>query len=111
MGSGKAFGLIAVVFATLSLTRGFHRDGNTILFNSLGYSLVYLGSVCLITYVLLHPSSSISRVLAWRPAVFLGSVSYGFYLFHPVGDFAYGENLGAIFFSTSCSLSGLLCTL
>jgi peptidoglycan/LPS O-acetylase OafA/YrhL len=94
--AGKAFGLIAFVFAILSLTRGFHRDGNTVLFNSLGYSLVYLGSACLITYVLLHPSSSISRVLAWRPAVFLGSISYGFYLFHPVG-ISLMERIGAHF--------------
>lgn len=83
--AGKAFGLIALIFASLSTTSGFHRDANSILFNSLGYSLVYLGSACLIAYVLLCPSSSISRALEWKPAVFLGSISYGFYLFHPVG--------------------------
>ncbi len=79
------FALIAATFLVLSLTRGFHRDANTMLFNSLGYWLVYLGAGFLIAHVLLRPSSPISRILEWKPAVFLGSISYGFYLFHPVG--------------------------
>jgi len=83
--SGKVFALIAATFLALSLTRGFHRDANTVLFNSLGYWLVYLGAAFLIAYVLLRPSTPISRILEWKPAVFLGSISYGFYLFHPVG--------------------------
>ena len=37
--SGRVFGLIALVFALLSLIHGFNRDANTVLFNSLGYSL------------------------------------------------------------------------
>ena len=91
---GKVFGLIAIVFASLSITNGFHRDANSVLFNSLGYSLVYLGSACLIAHVLLCPSSSISRALEWKPAVFLGAISYGFYLFHPIG-IALMEKLGS----------------
>jgi peptidoglycan/LPS O-acetylase OafA/YrhL len=83
--SGKILGLIAALFGTLSLTHVFHRDANTVLFNSLGYWLVYLGATFMISYVLLHPFSPVSRVLEWKPAVFLGSISYGFYLFHPVG--------------------------
>jgi len=83
--SGRIFGLIAATFAALSLTSGFHRDANTVLFNSLGYWLVYLGAAFLIAHVLLRPSSPISRMLEWKPAVFLGTISYGFYLFHPVG--------------------------
>jgi peptidoglycan/LPS O-acetylase OafA/YrhL len=83
--SGKIFGLIASIFVILSLTHQFHRDANTVIFNSLGYWLVYLGAAFLIAYVLFHPLSQVSRILEWRPAVFLGSISYGFYLFHPVG--------------------------
>jgi peptidoglycan/LPS O-acetylase OafA/YrhL len=92
--SGKIFGLIAATFVTLSLTHEFHRDANTVLFNSLGYWLVYLGAAFLIAYVLLHPLSAISRMLEWKPAVFLGTISYGFYLFHPVG-ITLMEKLGA----------------
>jgi peptidoglycan/LPS O-acetylase OafA/YrhL len=83
--SGKIFGLIAGIFVILSLTHQFHRDANTVIFNSLGYWLVYLGAAFLIAYVLLHRLSPISRILECKPAVFLGSISYGFYLFHPVG--------------------------
>jgi peptidoglycan/LPS O-acetylase OafA/YrhL len=83
--AGKMFGLIAATFVILSLLPGFHRDANTLIFNSLGYWLVYLGAAFLIAHVLLCPSSPISRILEWKPAVFLGSISYGFYLFHPVG--------------------------
>jgi peptidoglycan/LPS O-acetylase OafA/YrhL len=83
--AGALCGLLAISFILLSLTHGFNRDANNILFNSLGYSMVYLVSATLIAYVLLCPSSLVSSFLGSRLMVFLGSVSYGFYLFHPVG--------------------------
>ena len=83
--AGKMFGVVAFIFVASSFVRGFNRDANSVLFNSLGYSLVYLVAVCMIAYVLLRPASLLSRLLARKWVVFLGSISYGFYLFHPVG--------------------------
>ncbi|GAA3758234.1 hypothetical protein GCM10022270_15910 [Terriglobus aquaticus] len=38
--------------------------------------------MALIAYVLTHPESFVSRVLRWRVLGFLGTISYGMYLFH-----------------------------
>lgn len=60
----------------------FTREVNSLSFNSVGYSLIALTCFALVAYVLWHPRSVLSRVLAMRPFVFLGTISYGFYLYH-----------------------------
>jgi len=83
--SGWAFGSVGVAFALMSTMSVFHRDSNSTLFNSVGYTMVYLLGGCLVAYLLLHPGSLASRLFGSRSLVFLGSISYGFYLFHLVG--------------------------
>ena len=82
--SGPVFLSVAVVWSYAAAFHRFDRAGNTILFNSLGYSLLALGATSLLGYVLLHPVGWVAKALSLRPLVFLGVVSYGFYLFHVV---------------------------
>ncbi|MBW4045662.1 MAG: acyltransferase [Acidobacteria bacterium] len=75
------------IVSTLVLIAGlsspvFRRGANSILFNSLGYSLVTLCAVSFVAYVLIKDGSILSRFLSSRPFVFLGTISYGFYLVH-----------------------------
>jgi peptidoglycan/LPS O-acetylase OafA/YrhL len=65
-----AFGYVIV---TLQSDSGFLYCG--------GFALIAAGTAALITDVLLFPSP-ISRVLEFRPLVWLGKVSYGLYLWH-----------------------------
>jgi peptidoglycan/LPS O-acetylase OafA/YrhL len=83
--SFAALPLSLVAFITLSITLSntFNRDANTVLFNSLGYSLMALLSLSFVTYVYLNQDSIVSRLLASRALVFVGTISYGIYLFHP----------------------------
>jgi peptidoglycan/LPS O-acetylase OafA/YrhL len=79
------------VFLGLSQFSFFQRETNTILFNGLGYSLITLSSVSLIGYVLLRKDALLSRMLSSPIAVFFGTISYGFYLFHGLGLMLTGE--------------------
>jgi peptidoglycan/LPS O-acetylase OafA/YrhL len=80
--SGRALAAGLLLFVTLSLSPAFHRDQNSVAFNSFGYTIVYLASASMVGYVLLNPESRLSKVFGSRPVVFLGTISYGFYLFH-----------------------------
>ena len=73
-----AFG---VFFALELWLSGFRRTADTLLFNGLGYSLVVLGSFCLVSYLILKPLSPATKVLSLAPFVFIGTISYGCYLF------------------------------
>jgi len=42
----------------------------------------HMATTALIALVVTQPASSVVRALEWRPLVFVGSVSYGVYLFH-----------------------------
>jgi peptidoglycan/LPS O-acetylase OafA/YrhL len=95
--SGKAALLLLVLLAALSRIPAFNVGANSIAFNSLGYSLVSLVAASLIVYVLLQPQAIISKTLNVPFVVFLGTISYGIYLFHALGiDLAVrtGSSLG-----------------
>jgi peptidoglycan/LPS O-acetylase OafA/YrhL len=70
-----------VFFALELWLSGFRRTTDSVLFNSLGYSLVVLGSFCLVSFLVLKPASILAKLLAWAPFVFIGTISYGCYLF------------------------------
>jgi peptidoglycan/LPS O-acetylase OafA/YrhL len=72
----------ATLIVAVACLRSFTREADSILFNSLGYSLVALIAASLIGQVLLHQKSAAVTLLSLRPLTFLGSISYGFYLFH-----------------------------
>jgi peptidoglycan/LPS O-acetylase OafA/YrhL len=57
-------------------------SGSTMTYNSSVYFLVACVSVCMIAYLLQHPASLPGRIAAWKPLVFLGTVSYGIYLYN-----------------------------
>jgi len=74
---------LVALYVTLSvLWKPFSFESNTVIFKSLGYSLVALLAAAIIASVYLHPRNIVSRALASWPMVFLGTISYGFYLFH-----------------------------
>lgn len=74
----------AAIFAAASfwLPVRFDRESNTHLFNTFGYSLLSLTFVSAIAYTLLRPAAISSKLLGWRPLVFIGTISYGLYLYH-----------------------------
>lgn len=66
----------------------FLRWRNSLLFNTLGYSMLAGGFMFFLAYVYFKETSILSRLLGTRPVVFIGTISYGLYLFHPrVEDF------------------------
>ncbi|HEY6413237.1 MAG TPA: acyltransferase [Edaphobacter sp.] len=71
-------------FFICSLLPRFHREANSVLFNSLGYSLIVAISASFIAYILLRSSNLASKTLASSGIVFVGTISYGIYLFHPL---------------------------
>jgi peptidoglycan/LPS O-acetylase OafA/YrhL len=82
--SGVCALVFAGIFAGLWFAQPahFNREANTHLFNSAGYSLVAVTSLFVIAYLLLHSDVAPSRLLALRPLVFIGTISYGLYLCH-----------------------------
>jgi len=59
----------------------FRRTADSVLFNSVGYTLVVLGSFCLLSFLILRPASAPSKLLSLSPFVFIGTISYGCYLY------------------------------
>jgi peptidoglycan/LPS O-acetylase OafA/YrhL len=76
-----AVGLLAVLGASMAI-KSFGREQNSISFNSIGYSLLVACCFFIVAYVFFREDSLLSRLLSLRPLVFLGTISYGFYLFH-----------------------------
>lgn len=83
--SGKVTFVLFVLFGALGRIPVFNVGANSIAFNSLGYSLVSLAAVSFVAYVLLKPEAIISKALGMSFVVFLGTISYGIYLFHALG--------------------------
>jgi peptidoglycan/LPS O-acetylase OafA/YrhL len=86
------------VFSICSLLPSFHREANSILFNSLGYSLIVAVAASFIALILLRPENLASKTLASSNTVFIGTISYGIYLFHTIIMTLSGELLQAIGF-------------
>lgn len=82
--SGKMLIASTAVFAVLSLLPSFHRWANSILFNSIGYSLINLIGGSLIAYLLLCEDTWLKKIFGSPIPVYLGAISYGLYLFHPI---------------------------
>jgi peptidoglycan/LPS O-acetylase OafA/YrhL len=76
--------LSVAVFSICSFLPSFHREANSILFNSVGYSLIVAVAVFFIAYVLLRPTKPAGKVLALPSVVFIGTISFGIYLFQPL---------------------------
>jgi peptidoglycan/LPS O-acetylase OafA/YrhL len=70
-----------VVLAACTRDPAFLREQNSVFFNSVGYSLIVLICVFSLAYVFLRPDAVPSRILSLRPAVFIGAISYGLYLY------------------------------
>jgi peptidoglycan/LPS O-acetylase OafA/YrhL len=73
--AAAAVGLIAILGAAFS----FSAD---IPFPSYLAALPVFGGIFIITAGLAHPDLLVSRLLAWRPIVSIGLISYGWYLWH-----------------------------
>ena len=83
--SGWATFISGLLIATLyPLVPSFNRDVNSILFNSIGYSLIILFGFALLAFTLFHPKTLLVRILDHPWIVFVGTISYGIYLFHPL---------------------------
>jgi peptidoglycan/LPS O-acetylase OafA/YrhL len=83
--SGKIFVSTVLLFSGLSFIPVFGVGTNSVEFNSVGYSLVALGAVSFICFVLLRPDALISKLLSIPVVTFLGTISYGIYLYHKIG--------------------------
>jgi peptidoglycan/LPS O-acetylase OafA/YrhL len=60
----------------------FFPGAHTKFFDTLGYSMLALFCFFTIAHVRLNPHSWTSRVLCFKPLVFIGRISYGIYLYH-----------------------------
>jgi peptidoglycan/LPS O-acetylase OafA/YrhL len=73
----------AIAIAALSLTlHSFRHDLNTVVFNSLGYSLFVVVFGGTLIWVLGSGKDFTSAVLNFKPLRYLGVISYTFYLYH-----------------------------
>ncbi|MEO8002497.1 MAG: acyltransferase [Arenimonas sp.] len=73
----------AILFVATALFNDDFRTGtNSVLFNTLGYSLVMLIATGLVAYLVPRNNSIFSRILKFRVFVYLGSISYVLYLVH-----------------------------
>jgi peptidoglycan/LPS O-acetylase OafA/YrhL len=74
--------LALALLAGLSTLPSFRTSANSILFNSMGYSLsaAFFGSALI--YVLGAQSGFLHTLLTTRPLRYLGLISYTFYLYH-----------------------------
>jgi peptidoglycan/LPS O-acetylase OafA/YrhL len=60
----------------------FHAEGNTILFNVLGYSLICCVATGLLAFTLGAETGWWMRLMTWKPVRWIGLVSYTSYLIH-----------------------------
>jgi peptidoglycan/LPS O-acetylase OafA/YrhL len=68
----------------MAIFPSFRRPANSVVFNSLGYTLVILVSASLICYTLLHEKAMVTKFLSLSGLAVLGTISYGIYLYHGI---------------------------
>jgi peptidoglycan/LPS O-acetylase OafA/YrhL len=73
--------LFAVFLGLEAMFPGFRRTSNSLAFNSLAYSLTAVASALLIAHLVLIPEGWLAKLLSRKPIVYLGTISYGMYLF------------------------------
>lgn len=80
--SGYLFGILAcLVLVLMATVPGFKRDVNSLIFNSIGYSLVAAVLFFGVAWVIKAKGSIADRILSHKVLVYVGSISYGMYLF------------------------------
>ncbi len=72
----------ATIFATLSTLHTFRLTANSVLFNTLGYSLLEVSFGGALIYVLGSQQGFVYRILSAKSLRYLGLISYTFYLYH-----------------------------
>ena len=74
-------GLSLLVLCTLVITP-FHAEANTILFNTLGYSLICCVATGLLAFTLGSEEGWYAKLITWKPVRWIGLISYTSYLIH-----------------------------
>jgi peptidoglycan/LPS O-acetylase OafA/YrhL len=97
--SGIASLAAAFIFLGLEFfVKSFRRTTDNLLFNGFGYSLVVLSSFFLVSFLVLKPNSAVTRILSSKMLVFIGTISYGFYLYQQLA-----QHITRIFITTATS--------
>jgi peptidoglycan/LPS O-acetylase OafA/YrhL len=73
-----------ILLGGMAFFPAFRRPANSIVFNSLGYTVVAVASAALICFTLLRENSLLTKIFLWRPLIVLGTISYGVYLYHGI---------------------------
>jgi peptidoglycan/LPS O-acetylase OafA/YrhL len=73
--------LFALFLGLEAVFPGFRRTADSIAFNSLAYSVTAIASALLIAHLVLTPEGWLAKLLSRKPIVYLGTISYGMYLF------------------------------
>jgi peptidoglycan/LPS O-acetylase OafA/YrhL len=77
--------LVATTYVGLHKLMGAQfRRGQGPTYNALSYTLVALLAFFLISYIITHKHSVLTHSLSFRPLVYLGTISYGLYLYQNV---------------------------
>jgi peptidoglycan/LPS O-acetylase OafA/YrhL len=71
----------ALLLAALSRVPGFHITADSLLFNSVGYSLIAVGFGAALVWSLTLHKGLVYALLTWRPLRYMGLISYTFYLY------------------------------
>ena len=109
--SGVASCGAASLFVALEFfIRSFRRTTDSLPFNGLGYSLVVVFAFFLISFLLLNPDAILTRLLSSRSFVFLGTISYGLYLYQGIAMWVTRRFLGTsiplkLLFLPDCALT------
>jgi peptidoglycan/LPS O-acetylase OafA/YrhL len=74
-------GLLLLALCTLVVAR-FRAEANTILFNTLGYSLICCVATGLLAFTLGSDEGWYAKLMTWKPVRWIGMISYTGYLIH-----------------------------
>jgi peptidoglycan/LPS O-acetylase OafA/YrhL len=75
-------GGLLVLIACVRIFPDFHAEGNTFVFNVLGYSLICCIATGLLAFTLGADKGLWMRLMTWKPVRWIGLVSYTSYLVH-----------------------------